>query len=57
MLCADCRFIIVACDGLWKRFDNDSAIEFVDTILQVPMSVVLPVTYPRLSCSSALHVA
>ena len=30
-----CRFIIVACDGLWKRFDNDSAVEFVHKILQV----------------------
>lgn len=27
------RFILIACDGLWKRFDNNLAIEFVNNIL------------------------
>jgi len=34
-----CRFIIVACDGLWKIFDNDTAVAFIDKILKVLMSV------------------
>ncbi|ESN92230.1 hypothetical protein HELRODRAFT_116079 [Helobdella robusta] len=27
------RFILIACDGLWKRFEDDSAIEFINKIL------------------------
>ena len=33
----DLRFIIVACDGLWKVFTAHEAATFVDAILQVGM--------------------
>lgn len=26
---------MIACDGLWKRFDNESAVDYVKTILKV----------------------
>lgn len=29
-----CRFVIVACDGLWKCFDPDASVKFVNKILQ-----------------------
>lgn len=27
------KFVLIACDGLWKRFDNDTAIDFINSIL------------------------
>ena len=27
--------MLIACDGLWKRFDNESAIEYINKILEV----------------------
>ena len=55
-MCAVCgcvvvsRFIIVACDGLWKRFTNESAIEFVDKILKVQNSCRHGLTLLMINC-------
>jgi len=40
----------VACDGLWKRFTNESAIEFVDKILKVQNSCRHGLTLLMINC-------
>ena len=29
------RYVLIACDGLWKAFDNRTATEFINKVLDV----------------------
>ena len=33
--CSVLRYVLIACDGLWKAFDNRTAIEFINKVLNV----------------------
>ena len=52
-LCCVCRFIIVACDGLWKVFSSEDAAKFVLQVLTVSWLVCVRQT---LSCFFFLFV-
>ncbi|KIH53267.1 hypothetical protein ANCDUO_16610, partial [Ancylostoma duodenale] len=39
------RFLILACDGLWKAFGNEEAIKYVHELLGKAVKISLPIRH------------